>query len=326
MWRYLSLFVLLQLTVASAAGTEIRFSARQAEIIPIVGSYYIDQAIHKEFWDEFPDDFTRDPAKVAEFEAEMPKFLLAMNEYNKSLMEAAEISLRNSEPTRTERLRRAEENVVRLEPGDLTGPTDAFLKTVADGSPFEFSDGAKVITSDHIEQMIFRFESAFERSQLLYVQEWSPIPKARELKRIQASLETGLPFNYTISDILDDDDRAIKSHTYSIEDSEKMVTITAFQNPYNDGGLFKLYYMALSSIYHAKTMDFTFPKETEFRELKSVEFQHTTDVGSTKILVSTRMIYRPSDRNFITVQVLSENNADVVRARYDLESSLELGQ
>ncbi|BCP51910.1 hypothetical protein K32_05270 [Kaistia sp. 32K] len=324
--RYLSLFVFILLALTTAADAEISFSPRQAEIIPIVGSSYIDRALHKEFWDEFPTEFTSDPAKVAEFEAEMPKFIFAMDEYNRSLLEAAEISIRNSEPTRTERLRSAEENVVRLEPGDLTGQTNAFLKAAADGSPFEFSDGAKVISYDLIAQMISGSDSSLERSQLLYTQKWSPIPKTRELKGIRGSLASALPLNYKISKSPEDGYNSTSDHEYSLTSSDGLISITGIQNPNGDGGTLKLAYIAFKTIYNAKTMRFTFPKHSKFKGLDSVEFEYIVDVDSTAVSTSTRIIYRPSDQYFILVHSISDEKFDVVQARRTFESSLELGQ
>lgn len=326
MWRYLSFFAFLLLAVASAAGAEIRFSARQAEIIPIVGSSYIDQILHKEFWDEFPSDFTSDPEKVAAFEAEMPKFLVAMNEYNMSLWEAAEISLRRSEPTRTDRLRNAEENVVRLEPGDLTSQTNALLRAAADGSAYNFGNGTEVISREFLTEMVSRSEASFERSQLLYKHKYSPTPKLRNLKYINSRIVSSLPFDHGITYTETESGDPVRIDRYTLGDLKKFVQIDGVRNPHDDGGVLKLFFMALTAIYDAKTTEFTFPNLTKFEELDSVEFEYKTLIDSTKVNFSTRMVYRPSDGYFIIVQSGSEDNIDVIQARRDFESSLELGQ
>jgi hypothetical protein len=323
---YLSFVVLLKITLITAADAEIRFSPRQAEIIPIVGSFYIDKALHKEFWDEFPAEFTSDPAKVAEFEAEMPKFLFAMNEYNMSLWEAAELSLRTSEPTRTERLRTAEESIVRLEPGDLTGQTNALLKAAAEGSAYSFQHGPEAISYEYLSEMILRSEASFERSQLLYKHEYSPALKLRNLKEINSRIVSSLPFDHGTMYTETDSGDPVRIDRYALGGLKKFIQIDGLKNPHDDAGVLKLFYMALKSIYDAKTTEFTFPNRTKFKELDSVEFEHKTLIDSTKINFSTRIIYRPSDEYFIIVQSGSEDNIDVAQARHDFESSLELGQ
>lgn len=326
MRRYLSLFVFLQLAFATAAGAEINFSPRQVEIINIVGSSYIDRDLHEDFWDEFPDEFVSDPERVAKFEADMPKFLFAMYEYNMSLWEAAEISLRRSEPTRTDRLRNAEENVVRLEPGDLTGQSNAFLKAAAEGSPFSLRHGAEVISHDLLEEMMFRSESSLERSQLLYIRKWSPTPRKRELKGIRASLISALPLNYNSSKSPEDEYTSTTDHEYSLASSNGLISITGIQNHHNDGGTLKLAYLAFKTIYNARTTRFSVPKHSKFKGLDSLEFEYTVDIDSTDVSKSLRIIYRPSDNYFILVQSISDEKFGVVQARRDFESSLEPGQ